>query len=119
MSVNQEFISDISNYILVNNKINEINTQLKKQKEKRSSHEKKIIEFVQKNNMSSNRFNLNNNIISFTKQRQSPTISLKLLKEVLEETLKNQKYVDIILDNISKKRVYLSKINYSIKLKKK
>ena len=119
MSINNRFVQDIKDYMLIDNKINEINTFLKKQKEKRNIIEKEIINYVNKNNLNKNKFNLNNTTISVAKQINTPTISLKLLKEVLEETVENKDFIELLLNNIYKKREKLSKINYSLKIKKK
>lgn len=119
MSINNRFIQDIKNYIVIDSKINEINTILKKHKEKRTIYEKQVIEYVNKNKLNQNKFNLNDTTISFNKQTSHPTLSIKLLKEVLEESFDNKEIIKRFLENIYKKREKLSKINYSIKLKKK
>ena len=118
MSINSDFVENLKKYIILENKINEINKLIKTKKNEKNTIESSILEYAKKKNIDKNKFNLNNNVITFYKQIHSPSISLKLLKLVLEETIQNKDIIELIINNISKKRESLSKYNYSIKLKK-
>ena len=114
---NNIFVENIKKWIVLDNNIKQINSSLKKIKTNKTSVEKDILDFASQYNLDNKIININNNKIVFSTSTTYPSISLKLLKEVLEETISDIKGVQVILDLLSKKREQLIKKNIQIKRK--
>ena len=90
---------------------------LKDIKNKRTLLERDIVRFAGTNNLNNKILNLNETKIGFNVSTTYPSISIKLLREVLEETIEDAEGLEIIMDRVSQKREKLSKNNIHIKRK--
>jgi hypothetical protein len=111
------FVKNIQEWVKLDNTIKQINGNLKEIKNKKNVLEKDIITFASSNNLNNKVLNINETKLGFSVNTTYPSISIKLLTEVLEETLQDSKGVQIILDLLSKKRMELSKNTCHIKRK--
>lgn len=111
------FVKNINDWIILDDTIKKINSNLKEIKNKKNILEKEIITFASSNNLNNKVLNINETKLGFNVSTTYPSISIKLLKEVLEETIEEHEGIDIIMDKISKKREELSKNNIHIKRK--
>lgn len=111
------FVKNIQDWVKLDNTIKQINSSLKEIKTKKHSVERDIVDYARQNNLNDKIINIDETKLGFNVSTTYPSISIKLLKEVLEETLQDIKGVQIILDHLSKKRMELSKNNCHLKRK--
>jgi len=111
------FVKNIQNWITLDNNIKRINKGLREIKNKKNVLERDIITFASSNNLNNKVLNLNETKLRFDVSTSYPSISIKLLREVLEETIEEPEGIEVIMDRISKKREKLSKNNIHIKRK--
>jgi hypothetical protein len=111
------FVKNINDWIVLDDTIKKINSNLKEIRYKKNVLEKEIITFASSNNLNNKVLNINETKLGFNVSTTYPSISIKLLKEVLEETIEEPEGIDIIINKISKKREELSKNNIHIKRK--
>lgn len=109
-------IENIKKWIEIENMLKKYNDYVKNIKDKKNNLESEIEKYFKNSN--SNEIKLSNgNSIVYSQTKTAPTISIKLLNTILDETL-DEKTKNIVLDKIKRKRIEESKINYSIKYKK-
>jgi len=111
------FVKNIQEWVKLDNTIKQINGNLKEIKNKKNVLEKDIITFASSNNLTDKIINIDDIKLGFSVNTIYPSISIKLLTEVLKETLQDIKGVEILLDLLSKKRMELSKNTCHIKRK--
>ena len=86
MSVNEEFKNKLSEWIEIDDKIDELNSRLKDLREVRNQRLDELILFAKKNNLDKYTLDIGNNQkIKFSNTTSSKPISFKFLKECLEE----------------------------------
>ena len=103
--------SDLEKYINIKN------NELKKIKEQRNKLEEKLTAFIKTNNLITTHFSVNNSKIKYHEVNQPPSLSLKLITEVLEESISDKKLVQKILFNLQKKKTTLTKKTAILKIK--
>ena len=111
------FVKNIQEWVKLDNTIKQINGNLKEIKNKKNVLEKDIITFASSNNLTDKIINIDDIKLGFSVNTIYPSISIKLLTEVLKETLQDIKGVEILLGLLSKKRMELSKNTCHIKRK--
>lgn len=105
----------IKKWIEIDKQITKYNEHVKNLKNNKSILESHINNYFNKTN--SNQIKLSNgDSILFQNTKQVPSISLKLLNEVLEKTT-DTNTANSILENIKRKRVIETKVNPVIKYK--
>ena len=83
-----EFVSNVSEWVEVDNKINEISEQLKKLKEKKQTIESDILNDIEKKELKEKYFKIGNSKLFYNETYVLPCISFKLLDEIFDN-LKN------------------------------
>jgi len=112
------FIKAIHKWIELDNKINDINMNLKEIKTEKSTLEEKLLKYMEINNLKNTNITLDNNIITYNTTTTKPSITIKLLTEVLEDTIHDDNIKKRILTNINIKKQEGIKYNTSLKRKK-
>ena len=118
MSISEMFIKAIQKWIELDNKINEINIKLKEIKTEKSNLEEQLLKYMETNNLKNTNVTLNNNIITYNTTTTQPSITIKLLTEVLDNTIQEDNIKKRILTNINLKKQQGIKFNTSLKRKK-
>ena len=118
MSISEMFIKAIQKWIELDNKINYINMNLKEIKTEKSNLEDKLLKYMETNNLKNTNITLDNNIITYNTTTTQPSITIKLLTEVLEDTIQDDNIKKRILTNINIKKQEGVKYNTSLKRKK-
>lgn len=117
MVLTNNFVNALKKWLLLDNYINENNTKLKKIKEEKNNIELSLIKYIETNNLENTNFEIDFNNIYYSKNNINSSLSLKLLTEVLDETIADTNIKNRILNNINLKKHKNSKENISLKRK--
>ncbi len=107
------FEEQIKQWVYLDNQIKELNDKVKEIRSKRNTLEEKIMTHVSSNNLSNVTLKVNNDKIKFVDTKVTEPLTFKYLEGTLNEIIKNTSQVDLIMDQIKKKRT--SKIVPEIK----
>ena len=99
-----------------NKNINKLNELTKQYKEKRDIIENSILDFIEQNNLKNTTIKFDNNNIFYKMNECLPPLSIKLIREILDEVLKKEDSEKILI-YIKNKRKLNKKINRSLKTK--
>lgn len=117
MSVSEVFIKALQKWIELDNAIHSINQKLKHIKQEKTKIEESLLEYMSKNNLNKTNLSIGNNVIMYNSNITQGSLSLKLLNEVFDETIKDQRLKTVVLDAITRKKHQASKTSYSLKRK--
>jgi hypothetical protein len=117
MVLTTNFINAIKKWLLLDDYINENNTKIKKVKDDKNTIELSLIKYIKSNNLENTNFEIDFNTIHYSKNNINATLSLKLLVEVLDETIADTNLKNRILNNINLKKQTNSKENEYLKRK--
>ncbi len=109
----------IKNMIDYNNKVNEVNNNLKFLKKKKTDLEQYIINILIKNNYRNSKFEIEEKLIYIKKKETQGTLSLELIRDVLNEEIKNPKSVELLMEKIVDRKNSKKKISYNLEIKNK
>tara|TARA_E500000178_G_scaffold294557_1_gene299949 strand:+ start:42 stop:395 length:354 start_codon:yes stop_codon:yes gene_type:complete len=112
----KEYIKNMINY---DNKVSEVNNNLKFLKKKKNELEQYIISILIKNNYSNSKFEIEEKLIYIKKKETQGTLSLELIRDVLNEEIKNPKSVDLLMEKIVDRKNSKKKISYNLEIKTK
>ena len=102
MSLNlKQLIEQWLNY---DSNISKINKVLKEQKLQKEKLESTILSIIENNNLQNSKLTIKNLNITYKLSESQPPLTLKLLKEVLEEAIPNKNIIENIIDIIALKR---------------
>lgn len=97
---NLEYISkNISKLLALDEKIKIINDKQKELKKERDAVEDLVLDILNKNNLTNNKFRLENSSIFCTKNQTLPTFNSKLVEDILSNYMAKDK-VDFLLKKI-------------------
>ena len=117
MSVSEVFIKALQKWIELDNAIHSINQKLKHIKQEKTKIEESLLEYMSKNNLNKTNLSIGNNVIMYNSTITPGSLSLKLLNEVFDETIKDPSLKIVVLDAIARKKHKASKSSYSLKRK--
>ena len=114
--VNEKFKEDLVKWNNYKKEIDQINLHIKKYHDRiknlkvnSDNIEKKLVKYMQNNNMNSKKIIIENNSITFQESKRSESISKKYLLEKLEKYFKNKKEAEKIVDFIYNSREITTK----------
>jgi hypothetical protein len=113
-----EFSKALQKWLSLEDTIANYNQHIKKIKEQKNILEKKLIQFIEKNNLKTTQFSIDNNTINYAVTNTNASLSIKLIEEVLNETVQDKNLKNRILTNINIKKTKLAKHSISLKNKK-
>lgn len=113
----KNFSKALQHYSDLEKYINTKNSELKQIKEQRNKLEEKLTTFIKTNNLTTTNFSVNNFKIKYHEVNQPPSLSLKLITEVLQETISDKKLIQKILNSLQKKKTTLTKKTAVLKIK--
>lgn len=102
--VNNEFVSNIKQWVEYDNKINTLNKELKHLREERNKTAETISQYIEVNNLKKTRFNLNDGYIKYSKTYQTPPLTMKYISQSLKEFLQEDELVADICEYIKSRR---------------
>lgn len=95
---------DIRKWIQVDNKIKELNEEVRKYREERNQLNEEIFEIVEEHNLRQAVIKITDGRLEFKRVKTAQPISLKYLKECLEHFIDEPEQVKTILDYIKENR---------------
>jgi hypothetical protein len=103
-NLSENIVTDLKKYIILTEKINELNSQVNKLKIERDLVESKLIPEMLKNNLDKKKIQYNNKKISIRNEKTYTNLSFKYLNEKLNNYLKNEKLVKEIIQYLKNER---------------
>lgn len=104
MPVNKLFIDSLKTWIEYDNILKIKNQEIKKIKEQKESLEEKLINFIEKNNLSQTKLTISGSNVVLNRSVTNGSLSFKLIEEALQEYLKNKSQVEKICSIIKNKK---------------
>ena len=99
------FQDNIKQYIILDNQIKNLNTQIKNLKEQKFQYNKKIINYIEDNNLQEATIKINDGRLNYNYNTQNQTLTYKYLENCFNKFFKNQPEVsNLLLDFIKKER---------------
>jgi len=93
------FENNIKNWVLLDNKIKQHNEEIKKIREEKNKLTENINVYVEENNLQKAVVNISDGRLKFTTTKVSKPLSIKFLKDTLEN-YKHHKNIDLPVDDI-------------------
>lgn len=113
-----EFSKALQKWLSLEETIINYNIQIKKIKEQKNALEQKLINFIESNNLKNTQFSIDNNTINYAVTNTNASLSIKLIEEVLNETVSDKNLKNRIISNINTKKTKFAKQSISLKNKK-
>ena len=98
------FENQIQQWVQIDNQLKELNEKSKTLREKRNTLEENITNYVSSNNLSNATVNISDGKLKFVNTRVPETLTFKYLEKTLNEVIKNESQVKIIMEHIKQKR---------------
>jgi hypothetical protein len=102
--MSSSFEDNIKKWVSIDNTIKEHNEELKKLREKRQAIFDEIYDYVEENNLKNATIQLKDSQLKFQRTKLSQGLSLKYIKECLEDCIEDENIVKTILKHIQTKR---------------
>jgi hypothetical protein len=100
------FEENIQSWVIVDNKIKNINDEIRELRNKRNSLETNILQHIKHNNLQNATIKISDGKLSFGISKQSPVLSLKFIKECLLHCINNNDQVELIMQYIKEQRSF-------------
>jgi len=98
------FENQIQQWVQIDNQLKELNEKTKVLREKRNTLEENITNYVSSNNLSNATVNISDGKLKFVNTRIPETLTFKYLEKTLNEVIKNEDQVNLIMEHIKQKR---------------
>ena len=108
------FEDKIKKWVHLDNQLKLVNDKVKEIKQEKDNVEELIIQYVDTNNLNNATAKISGGKLKFVETKQSSPLTLKYIKECLNECIENQQQVDLILNYIKDNR----EIKYSKDVKR-
>lgn len=107
------FEGQIQQWVLIDNKLKQLNENVKELREKRNNLEETITTYASTNNLSNSTIQISDGKLKFANTKVQEPITFKYLERTLGEVIKNESQVKLIMEHLKQKRT--SKIVPEIK----
>ena len=97
------FEENIQSWVILDNKIKQINEEIRELRNKRNSIETTILDHMKYNNLQ-NAIKISDGKLSFGTSKQSSILSLKFIKDCLSACIQNYHQVELIMTYIKEQR---------------
>lgn len=108
------FEDKIKKWVHLDNQLKIVNDKVKEIKLEKDNIEEQIIHYVDENNLNDATAKISGGKLKFVETKQTSPLTLKYIKECLNECIENQQQVDLILNYIKDNR----EIKYSKDVKR-
>lgn len=98
------FENQIQQWVQIDNQLKELNEKTKTLREKRNTLELNITNYVSTNNLSNATVNISDGKLKFVNTRVPETLTFKYLEKTLNEVIKNESQMNLIMQHIKQKR---------------
>ena len=96
--------NNIKNWLLLDNKIKELNQKINELREKKNSYKNDIYQHVTNNNLNNATIKIGNDYLKFVETKQNTPISYKFLIEALKNCLTDENDIENIINYIKTNR---------------
>ena len=96
--------NNIKNWLLLDNKIKELNQKINELREKKNSYKNDIYHHVTNNNLNNATIKIGNDYLKFVETKQNTPISYKFLIEALKNCLTDERDIENIINYIKTNR---------------
>lgn len=96
--------NNIKNWLLLDNKIKELNQKINELREKKNSYKNDIYQHITNNNLNNATIKIGNDYLKFIETKQNTPISYKFLIEALKNCLTNENDIENIINYIKTNR---------------
>ena len=96
--------NNIKNWLLLDNKIKELNQKINELREKKNSYKNDIYQHISSNNLNNATIKIGNDYLKFVETKQNTPISYKFLIEALKNCLTNENDIENIINYIKTNR---------------
>ena len=96
--------NNIKNWLLLDNKIKELNQKINELREKKNSYKNHIYQHITNNNLNNATIKIGNDYLKFVETKQSTPISYKFLIEALKNCLTDENDIENIINYIKTNR---------------
>jgi len=98
------FEESIQSWVLIDNKIKNINEETRELRNKRNALEENIVAHIKQNNLQNATIKISDGKLNFVTAKQSSVLSLKFVKDCLSECINNNDQVELIMQYIKQQR---------------
>lgn len=98
------FEEHIKHWVSLDNKIRDLNTQVKELRSKRTSLTDKINSYVNENDLNKAIINISDGKLKFQNVKTQQPLTLKFIKQCLDDCIKDENDVDMIIKYIKSQR---------------
>jgi hypothetical protein len=98
------FEEDMQQWVTLDNQLKQINEKVKEIRLKKNKLEENITNYASDNNLSNSVFKISDGRLKITNTRVAEPITLKYLDKTLNEVIKNDSHVKLIMEHIKTKR---------------
>jgi len=102
--MNNVFENQIKQWVQLDNQLKELNQHTKELREKKNILEKNITLYAVSNNLSSSSLQIGENKLKFANTRVPEPLTFKYLEKTLNEIIKNENQLKLIMEHIKNKR---------------
>ena len=92
--------NNIKNWIILDNKIKQLNQQISELREKKNSYKNDIYEHFERNNLNHATIKIGDDYLKFVETKQQAPISYKFLIQALNNCLTNENDIEKIINYI-------------------
>ena len=96
--------NNIKNWLLLDNKIKELNKKINELREKKNSYKNDIYQHITNNNLNNATIKIGNDYLKFVETKQNTPISYKFLIEALKNCLTDENDIENIINYIKTNR---------------
>ncbi len=100
------FGDTIKEWVSIDNEIKELTGQVKQKREQRNNVLENILEYKNRNNLGGKMIKYNNETLRFTTHRQYQSITYEFMRTCLNELIKDEEQVTLIINYMKEKRNY-------------
>ena len=98
------FENQVKQWVNIDNQLKELNERVKELRENKNSLEKNIIEYASDNNLSNSVLQISDGRLKFANTKSTEPLTFKYLEKALNEVIKNENQVKLIIEHIKQKR---------------
>ena len=102
--INEEFTTNIKQWIDIDTKIQTLNEDLKKLRETRNSTGMFITKYIEAHNLIKTKFSLNNGYIKYSKTNQSNPLTFKYIYDCLKQYFNDEELATTVCEFIKNNR---------------
>ena len=98
------FESQIQQWVQIDNQLKQINEKAKDLREKRNTLEQNITIYAASNNLTNSTVQISDGKLKFANTKVQEPLTFKYLEKTLNEVIKNESQVKLIMEHIRQKR---------------